>query len=193
MTQYTLHKISEGFIITSNEKPKDGELVLPDSKIITPYREMYKGDEPLKCWLKVIAQQEQIDFSALSEEDCKKIGYFHYFKIISENKHLEKLGWEKGFYDGVQEARQFLADRMFKQNDLIFMYNQGVSATRQSVDSYDNCLSHIQSLSQKSWSIEIEMEQENLGSVFNGIGSNIMWGEVKPKLTNNKIKILKLL
>lgn len=86
---YTLHKIKESFIVTSNEAIQKEDLVLDDKFQIfeVDYIDAYTKINP---WKKVIAQQDQIDFSSLSEEEQKEIktpvkieGYFEnkIFKI----------------------------------------------------------------------------------------------------------------
>ena len=71
MNDYILHKLSEGFIITSLSEISNGEYYLTDKKELEQFLNTgYNG----KNFNKVIAQQDQIIFSALSEEEQKKIG-----------------------------------------------------------------------------------------------------------------------
>ena len=65
----TLHKLPSGFIITSDEQIKEGDYMFFDGIIL----KLEKNESP-KNRLKVIAQQDQIDFSSLLEEEQKKIG-----------------------------------------------------------------------------------------------------------------------
>lgn len=78
-TSYTLHKLPEGFIVTSNEDIKQDDYYIA--------WETNYATEPKERWVlynliselnginqkKVIALQDQIDFSDLSEEECKLI------------------------------------------------------------------------------------------------------------------------
>ena len=72
---FELHKLPEGFIVTSDEEIKEYDkiLCLEDMKID------YATDRTnhhRNLFLKVIAQQDQIDLSGLLEEEQKKIGWF---------------------------------------------------------------------------------------------------------------------
>jgi hypothetical protein len=157
--------------------------------------------------LKVIAQQDQIDFSFLSKEEQKEIGWFDVEKLaiefnkqqfVSQFNHLKDqfavgiiTGWKQSF----QKAQELLFDRRFTLDDVLKI-----------ADKYHNimCLygnvkgiEYLQSLSQlKSWKVEIE--------TFCGTEDCELFGCHKyegckhtelqqPKLTNGKIKILKLL
>jgi hypothetical protein len=80
---YTLHKLPEGFIITSDEKPIKGDLCFDLEGNPGHKNQLYI----VKClrtsddsyWVKhskkLIAQQDQIDFSNLTEEEQKEIGW----------------------------------------------------------------------------------------------------------------------
>jgi hypothetical protein len=120
-----------------------------------------------------------VEFSALSEEEQKKIGYFNYWKIISENENLNKEGWSKGFYEGVQETMLFLSYRMFTLEDI----SKTFVGENEKGGLFDDYLDYriktnnkitfkewylTQTLSQKLWKIECVEE-------------------------NGKVKILKLL
>ena len=53
--RHDLIKTDNYLLVVDNNTPRDGQYVLPDSKIPTQYREMYEGEVPLKCWKKIIA------------------------------------------------------------------------------------------------------------------------------------------
>jgi hypothetical protein len=172
--KFTLYKTQKGFIVTSDEVPKDGELILPDSRIIATYREMYKGDEPLKCWLKVIAQQEQIDFSLLKEEEQKKIGWFDVEKLSFAKYEYcmsdiylikdEVRNYTNGFKQGFQKAQELLSDRIFTIEDIRLAFNNGYSQfTARNMDSED----YIELLTKTSWEVEIEMEDIDVDYAWN--------------------------
>jgi hypothetical protein len=80
ISKYTLHKLNDGFIITSDEEIKEGDEFL-DKNIIFTCRNIFENgiedDEGLlhkvfNC-KKIIAKQPQIDFSSISEEKQKEI------------------------------------------------------------------------------------------------------------------------
>jgi hypothetical protein len=193
---YTLHKLSEGFIVTSDEEIKHKETWYNPMTADIGINWHEKGIP--KEWsktLKVIAQQDQIDFSSLSEEEQKEIGWFDVEKLAEfTGKNYQHLDGDvindhpeyySGFFDGFQKAQELLSDRRFTLEDVLKI-----------ADKYHNimCLygnvkgiEYLQSLSQpKSWKIELEMEYD-LESIDSS--KKVM----KPKLTNGKIKIHKLL
>jgi len=137
---------------------------------------------------KVIAQQDQIIFSALSEEEQTEIGYFNLnkFKIRQWNNHKplsNDLSTENGFKDGLelgfQKAQELLSDRMFTLEDISKIF-VGENEKGGLFDDYldyriktNNKITFkewylTQTPSQKSWKIECVEE-------------------------NGKVKILKLL
>jgi hypothetical protein len=89
MIKYALHKLKEGFIITSDEEISLNDSILnTKTLLIEVWRHPHITTTPY--FKKVIAQQDQIDFSALSEGEQKEIktpvkieGYFekNLFKI----------------------------------------------------------------------------------------------------------------
>jgi hypothetical protein len=85
MTTLTLHKLPEGFIVTSDEKPEIGELYIDDTNLV---RRSVMGSgtywDNRNSYRKIIAQQDQIDFSALTEKEQKKIGWFDIDSFIKE-------------------------------------------------------------------------------------------------------------
>ena len=179
---YTLHKLQEGFIATSDEEIKTGDIKWHH---VTGLRKALV-DGNYTNQFKVIAQQDQIDFSFLSKEEQKEIGWFDIEKLTY--KHCRKVKSNVGYNDyieGFQKAQQLLFDRRFTLDDVLKI-----------ADKYHNimCLygnvkgiEYLQSLSQpKSWNIELEMEYD-LESIDSS--KKVM----RPKLTNGKIKILKLL
>ncbi len=199
---YTLHKLQEGFIATSDEEIKHKE---------TWYNPMtadiginwYEKGIP-KEWsktLKVIAQQYQIDFSALSEETQKEIGWFDVYKLaLNETTDIDNSNFDRGvvygFHKGFQKAQELLFDRKFTledmknlmHNSIIFKEeNQHLSLGEYAIKNKEWFDKYIQSLSQpKSWNIELEMEYD-LESIDSS--KKVM----RPKLTNGKIKITKFL
>lgn len=117
---YTLHKLPEGFIVTSHEYPtKKGELYY---NTVNNQIRTLEGVVFNHC-KKVIAQQDQIDFSALTEEEQKKIGWFDYSKWVDEflnqeqdirNRAMLSLAMRASFL----KAQELLSDRRFTLEDI---------------------------------------------------------------------------
>ena len=196
--EYELHKLKEGFIITSDEEIKEEDLiyglfnggVLLKSKINVPIHSQYYKEYGLK----VITQQDQIDFSALKLEDQKEIGWFDVEKFaldsynksypnyepVTDYKLVEKYRSVEQFNNGFQKAQELLSDRSFTLEDIERAMIEGLSIEK----FWEKC---VQSLSQpKSWKVELEMEDKIALDGHTVVGK-------EPKLTNGKIKILKLL
>jgi hypothetical protein len=207
MSKYTLHKLQQGFVITSDEETKRGRFYCFRTK------SFFDDDgQDVNCCMgdvKVIAQQDQIDFSALSEEEQKKIEWFDVDKLfdnIFPNKHLleshDYHNLKDGFTEGFQKAQELLSDRRFTLVDMLEFYywlkksygptkplEEAQIVHRTTPDKIVEMFA--QSLSQpKSFSIELEMGEYRLNSDGEPIGFPDM---SKPKLTDGKVKILKLL
>jgi hypothetical protein len=191
---HTLHKLPEGFIVTS--KPlNDGRDVLVYNPITMSFRQ--SGSFILDInELEVIAQQHQIDFSALSEEEQKKIGWFDVESLANQQFDLDtkkipvptSLWYDSqdaqyhSFIKGFKKAQELLSDRRFTLEDMHKAYDAGMVFIGEDKGSP---IEFYQSLSQpKSWSVELEMinDYEEPEGDF-----------VKPKLTDGKVKILKIL
>lgn len=219
---YTLHKIPEGFVITSDETPKGSDLIMWTGNTVEHFPKQgtpqinygcivesvnYSGTIH-KDWRKVIVQQNQIDFSSLSEEEQKKIEWFSLIptKYCIPNKHYisedDKKCYDVGYVDGFLKALELLSDRVFTLehirkaikygSDFAFscthssdyMTKEELKNAEQSEEQF------IQSLSQsKSWKIEIEMEQY----VQEETGTELKWVGLRPKFIDGKIKITKIL
>jgi hypothetical protein len=206
MTQYTLHKLPEGFIVTSDEELENGDaflsyLIEEDEEkewkvykvftalnvVSTPVTDTFSiktissketgrsGDNTkhyifeLDTCFKVIAKQDQINFSALSEEEQKEIGWFDIEKLATQYENIEYkdvdhydpcgysgTDYNLGFQQGFQEAQQLLSDKMFTLEDVIKAYQTGYNAGAE-LDKYAprNSSEFIKSLSRpKSWKVE---------------------------------------
>jgi hypothetical protein len=183
----TLHKLPEGYLITSDEKIEENDVVLNANKRIIKALKDYRDFEPL---IKVIAQQDQIDFSDLKEEDQREIGWFDVEKLFAEKANIPyfpddlKRTCKWWFEEGFQKAQE-LSDRMFTGKNIVEAIAFGFSICKQ----FDRApfdkeqIKFIESLSQKSWNIEVEMEM---------IGHPHQYVNV-PKFKEGKIKILKIL
>jgi hypothetical protein len=215
---YTLHKLQEGFIITSDEIPKNEEVYWckhkgkgidvgfgqPEQLLVLNI--MSEGRNLCPDCKKLIAQQDQIDFSALSEEEQKEIGYFDVDSVVDSilDKEYHNVDlcysdfkiYEQGYRSAFQKAQELLYDRRFTledmknlmHNSIIFKEeNQHLSLGEYAIKNKEWFDKYIQSLSKpKSWKVELEMEYD-LESIDSS--KKVM----RPKPTNGKIKILKLL
>jgi hypothetical protein len=193
---FELHKTSEGFIITSDEEIKDRDFTLSptDNTVFQMHKVFVSVD--IGNYKKVIAQQDQIDFSALKEEEQKEIGWFDVASfasvavicngglITTENEQEVAFSY---YYQGFQKAQELLSDRRFTLEGVQLAFAKGAEYTTKPYPQnvqFEN--EYKQSLSQKSWKVEVEMELNLNGR--NGLER----ASFIPKLTNGKIKILKL-
>jgi hypothetical protein len=94
---YLLHKLPEGFIVTSDEKIKGNctglefDLIWGNPKIFEWNHETEPSPES-NC-KKVIAQQDQIDFSGLAEKIWTKITWSNIDKLAVELEMIDN-GYE---------------------------------------------------------------------------------------------------
>lgn len=223
---YKLHKLTEGFIVTSDEEIKNdtafylsptnyfGKTVRKEGNLWVC--ENMGGFHFLSEAEKLIAQQDQIDFSALKQEDQKEIGWFDNLedrKIVGAQQYAldkckdkisclteVKVAWETGF----ETAQKLLSDKKW------FIEEQVREAIMKGIDIWMNNMTDgsseiiekdfkeiIQYLSQpKSWSVELEMEwitEEDEDHDEGGTLPGTVVSYQQPKLTNGKIKVLRLL
>jgi hypothetical protein len=187
---FELHKLPEGYIVTSDEQIKEGDTFKhPDNTLERASRNL-DG----RGLSKVIAQQDQIDFSSLSEEQQREIGLNQYDFAQMFYEILKKT---YPYFDEWIEAKEYkkaqslLSDRRFTLEELEWAFMRGALINQRShsgeiLSFTTERNKDIQSLSQKSWKIEVEMELNLNGR--NGLER----ASFIPKLTNGKIKILKL-
>jgi len=180
--ELTLHKLSEKFLITfgagefKNFCFKEGEII--GCTLIQ------KDPEYSETFYKVIAQQDQIDFSALSEKEQKEIGYFdveklalkefmfpeklfHSMKNSSQNEYLleEEYGKQNtvvyfqciAFIKSFQKLQEIFSDRMFTLEDIRKLVNSVTEfiSHHEPEEFNDWFKKKLQSISQpKSWKID---------------------------------------
>lgn len=196
MIQYTLHKLPEGFILTSDEEIKRNHKYL-SLKSMMIFDHDYDDNKSLTDFdFKVIAQQDQIDFSALSEEEQQRIGWFDVgVYALKQSKKFAKseTDYTLGCIDGFQKAQE-LSDRMFTLEDMIdFTRMCRENDSRKLIEDKEllqttDLFEQWKSLSQpKSWKVKIEMEE------YGTIAKDFKDVNFRPKSTNGKIKILKLI
>lgn len=199
MTNYKLHKLpKEGFIITSDEEInlKDKYLYSDQTKINTRLRQNPNAEYPYPEYKKVIAQQDQIDFTFLSEEDQKKIGWYN----IEQLAHEVLIKWgifsgslhtgiRDGFVEGFQKAVELLSDRKFTLEEMRMCWLRGIKSyvSKGDVVFFEQFIKSIY----LKWDIEIETE--SVIADYEPVGSDFPDHVEIPKLNNGKIKILKLL
>ena len=227
MIEYTLHKLPQGFIITSGDDFHNDNLVPNDFAYHRGTKEVLQvisKNNETGSWLcndgtnrdcyklfKVIAQQDQIDFSALSEEEQKEIGWFDVASfasvavicngglITTENEQEVAFSY---YYQGFQKAQELLSDRRFTLEDVkkalklawLEGHDNRLGINRATREEWENTT--IQSLSQQSWKVELEMEWVTDNDDDHDEGGTLP-GSLEyyqqPKVTDGKIKILKLI
>jgi len=214
---YTLHKLKEGFIITSDEEIKVGDLVIDSlGLLIVKSQQGVDAMQNANHIKKVIAQQDQIDFSALSEEEQKKIGWFD---LIDYSEEISNLLYNKESFnnnifksllniavqEGFQKAQELLSDRRFTLEDIqnAIQFGKDIRSEKSFLnenfgspfidyeDSTTETINYIQSLSQpKSWKIELDMIERYNRLDFDDAD---LPTSIEPKITDGKIKIIKIL
>lgn len=206
-SEYTLFKIENGFVIYKNKtipyNPKGGtegsficlgELKYDDdTKWVTNVgdcnacRELLASSFDIEC----LQSLNQIDFSALSKEEQKKIGWFDLSKLANEQFDIDTKKipvpsslWYNSqevqyysFIKGFEKAQELLSNPILTEEDLIK-------------------LSLNIEVPNKSWIIEVEMEWVDNGDTQHDEGGTLpgaIESYQRPKITNNKIKITKIL
>jgi hypothetical protein len=173
--EYTLHKLPNEFVITSTY----------DS---LPFNVNGKSLNLNGKLLPIIAQQVEIDFSELKEDDCKKIGWLD--AEIYADIHVQNCGLYNFFDEdditiiklhytlAFQKAQELLSDKIFTEDDMknaiIHSSNQKMFKEHFDIDTY---LHSIKKIYPKEWKVELQMDSN----------TNL------PKLTNKKYKILNIL
>lgn len=217
---YKLHKLKDEFIITSDKITRE------EANVISHYQNFNSE------FYKIIAQQDQIDFSSLSEEEHKKIGWFDDIQFIKNELNFEDKIFEKWINDLsksryvdlgnilnlLERQRELLSDRKFTSEDLFKFVEFYSSVNMRDYGYYqqptmdgshkehnkaiDNKMldAFIQSLENNSWNIELEMEtvgkcdcichQKDMDIVHS---QPCCYPIIKPKITNGKVKITKIL
>ena len=201
----TLHKLPEGFIVTSDKTPDkgyEGYYYLSGKIFHTDKTLLQTGCK------KVIAQQHQLDFSVLSEEEQKEIGWFDVDMLallnfkIEDDGNMSYVDRTEGFKRGFQKAQELMSDRVFTLKDIEKTFDAGQeygsnmslfyatdTVSRAEYESTPSKEQFIQSISQpKSWEIEVEMEVD-----YKVEKDNSKTHYFTPKFTKGKLKILKVL
>jgi hypothetical protein len=171
-----LIKLQDKFILVSDEETKypdyvwNGEHILGIAKVFKPSGQKIIAGIP---------ELPSIDFSLLSEEDCKTIGYVDIEQLACNYAGNRKLGaghgypsfearlLERGFLEGFKTA-QSLSDKMFSLEDMhqaLHLINNSpnipiIGDAIEIINKINNQREKIiQSLQQpKVWNVEVEME-----------------------------------
>jgi hypothetical protein len=163
----TLHKLPEGFIVTSDEKYK-GERC----KTLEEYYSKFYSTDCGNTEEIIITKQDQIDFSTLSEEEQKKIGWFDlkkisdnwlYYNLYNMPRGYPLKPMEYGVQQGFQIAQKILSDRSFTLEDMIDFakYQQDYKENASVEDNFQTW--KLKFMSQpKSWEIECEWKNGKL-------------------------------
>jgi len=195
---YTLHKLNTGFIVVSDEPIVKGDSFYNniDDCIYNNANgweilNKHTGNEDID--FKLIAQEPNIIFSDLNEDEQEKIGWFDVEKLynklfpkLKQNKE-RTLGEEVGFKIGCEVMQELLTDRMFTLENVLDAWElgakEGLPLTKKKKENL------IKLIFQKSWPVELEMNDY----VEEETGSEFKWMNKRPKLTEGKIRILKVL
>jgi hypothetical protein len=175
-TEYTLHKIKEGFIVCSDEEIKEDDIkYTPLDDVLKIHKQ--EGQYYDTHEFKVIAQQDQIIFSALKEEEQKEIGWFDVLELGNAdyikgcNGDLELNDYLCGYSDGFQKRQELLSDRKFTYDDMMdiagFMAaadnKRPIPHLKEEAEEYIK-----RKKSQQSWKVELLMEDDQPNRTPNG-------------------------
>ena len=185
MNNYKLIKLEQGYIIVSDEKIKDGDTIIYPIKTIIPVQ--YLGGDLIGTELKVIAstfipELPTIDFNNLEEEfgivDAEKLA-----NLLTDNEGYSKDEggeFKNGIEIGFNKCLELNKDKLYTEEDLkaAFSFYAFASSSQQPYNEdelVDTFNEFTQSLQPKTeWDIKIEL------SIY------------KPKIVDNKIKIIKI-
>ncbi len=113
---------------------------------------------------------------------------------ITNKEHLlatqYSKGYEKGIIVGFQKALELMSDKKFSEDTVINAYHKGFFSEKLTTNEWvKEVNSHIQSLQQTEWDVEIEMEFVEEEQT----GTHLVWGRATPKLDAENCLILKRL
>jgi hypothetical protein len=195
MIKYTLNKLPEGFVITSNEPIEKDWKGVAYKKNVQGYifNHFYTENPWYNDTKKVIAQQDQIDFTGLAEDEQKEIGYFDIKKSLEKilSKELNYNNYWRGIIYGnpqlISAIQELLSDK-FTLEDMASAYTTGYKDGAGLDKHVPQFLSeYVKSLSQpKTWTVQLEMDSVHTDHVPGGF-------EYFPKTIDGKVKIVKIL
>lgn len=170
---------------------------------------LYQGVMPMyhyRGFKKIIAgiqEMPTINFSHLSEEDCKRIGWVDVDGLAEHSSEMQegtytvqhKTTYKHGFEDGFQKC-QSLNENTFSLEDMDKCFRAG-QKWADKIKYYEEAPMFfsifIQSLQQKIWDVEVEMEEYGFLEEWSEEGGAFQTSKQRPKITNNSIKVTKIL
>lgn len=168
-------------------------------------RNQYKSCEVKGKIIAGIPELPSIDFSALSEEDCKKIGWVDVEKLANESfpvsifDDLFEEGGRIGFKEGFK-ACQSLNEKKFSEEDMLKLAIYMCSNEAILKEEFEGkgleeiAKEYIQSVSQpKEVDVEVEMELVLTNEIDAAADFELFLNTEQPKITNNSIKVIKVL
>lgn len=206
------------FILVNDEEIKSKDIIiLHDGRIEKCSNAFYDRNSiwfrggklettPKNC-KKIIAGIDNLpslDFSLLSEDDCKTIGWVDIEKLAGEFNTHHKLDfgyatsvWYFGvdaFKEGFKTA-QSINDKRFNLEDMnaAIAFGFGICRTENRAPFNKEIISFIQSLQQTVWSVEVEMEYFQEENSRHPDSKEGILSSYRPLIVNNSIKITKIL
>jgi len=117
LPKYTLHKLSKEFVVTSDEEPFNNDLCLYSNQKIMPFDGNQGEIWNYELCKKIIAQQNNIDFSVLSKEEQKIIGYFdiegYAIEQAERSSKYSEDDYIKGYIEGFKKSQELQNDQLF--------------------------------------------------------------------------------
>lgn len=180
-----LIKTTGKFILVSDETPKEGDRCF---SFYTNEIVQYGLPHTIQC-SKIIS--EDPNFSQLSEEECKKIGFVDIEKLALEkyqdgnvlfnrtSQKWHRLIWKEGF-----KKAQELNEKQFSLDDIKLIFGLGAANNANGKPSFDEAIQSLQQL--KVWDVEIE---KTLGKVYVDDQDAYGYDIWQPKITNNQIQL----
>lgn len=183
---YTRHKLLEGFTITSDEiiKPNDVVLSTVSNTIVRFTDPRFFSDG---TYFKIVIHQDQIDFSTLSKEEQKEIGWFDKLKLIKQ--FAEEGSWQCpiSYELGFQKAQELMSNKMFTLEDMKKAYKEGALDMLQANNNTTiDMLFDLKIKCKESYMLE------NWGEFIESLSQSKSW-RIEGEWIDNKLKIIKLL
>jgi hypothetical protein len=178
--KHTLHKTKTGFIVTNDVTPTFDNDILVNGKTynnaICKYRPSpcpppYVSN--LDISKKLIAQEPQLNFSDLKEDDCKKVGWYDIESFAKKSRTFinnlaycckgdtEEHIFDVGFNEGFQKCQELMSDR-FTEKDMMDIagYMAAADNKRPIHELKEEAIEYIKRKSNKSWEIEGHWEND---------------------------------
>lgn len=188
-------------IIVSDEEIKEGWKGWAYKVDVTGkiFKHFYTTNPWYKDARKIIAGIKglpSIDWNGLEEEfgwvNVEKIAK-NYNPPFLQELSIVTQGKIEGFIKGFKKA-QSINEKKFSLEDMFKCFQAGIDYEKEGSILQPDAHGYIQSLQQpKVFDIIVEMEQEFTTGITESGRERKFYGEFKPKITNNSIKILKKL